>query len=244
MKNKVDFRNVFNKFGWLIALAAAVTISTISLYFVGHHYGLPDYAAWLTSACFDGAAIVTANQAITAAERRESSIGPRMWVLIFAGASSYFNSQHAYIIGGSTEARVFFALPPIVAVVVYERHIRDVSIAAQKRAGRLRLEIPHFEHAVWFLFPFRTIRIMRRTIGSELAVFEGDYKARVTDATPAMIRQWAETQGIEVKTSGPVPSSVIKAFIANSPRVPPSSDNSLQNGKIVEPVGFQVKDMT
>lgn len=244
MKNKVDFRDIFNKFGWLIALAAAITISTISLYFVGKHYGLPDYAAWLTSACFDGAAIVTANQAISAAERRESSIGPRMWVLVFAGASSYFNSQHAYILGGSTEARVFFALPPIVAVVVYERHIRDVSMAAQKRSGRLRLEIPHFEKSVWVLFPVRTIRIMRNTIGSELSVFEGDYVARVTDASSATIRLWAETQGIEVKASGPVPSSVVRAFIANSPRVPATPNTTTVSASNGATGGFQIKDMT
>jgi|SRR5271163_2491393 len=214
-------KNIVKRFGWLVSLTAAMVMSTLSLYFVGIHYGLPVYAAALTSACIDGAAIVTANQAIEAAERQESSFGPSMWVVVFAGASAYFNAQHAFILGGPNAARYFYALPPIVAVVIYERHIKDVRDKASKRA----VHLPRFERAVWFMFPFRTFKIMRNTIGAELTVYEGENLSLIANATPETIRIWAKTNGVKVNDRGPLPSAVVKAFLAqnnNSPRVSPS----------------------
>ena len=226
-------RKVVGQFGWLIALVAAMVMSTISLYFVGIHYGLPWYAAALTSACFDGAAIVTANQAIEAAERQSSSFGPSVWVLVFAGASAYFNSQHAFILGAPSAARYFYALPPVVAVVIYERHIKDIRDSTSKKA----LQTPRFSRAVWALFPFRTLKIVRNAIGAELDFYEGDNLSRITSASPDTIRLWAKTSGIKVNDRGPLPSAIVRAYIGNSPRVSETPLAS-SNGSLV------VKDNT
>lgn len=179
-----------NRFGWLIVMAAALGFSTWSLYFIARHYGAPAPAAVVVSTFFDGAAVLCADYALKYARSGESAFIPQLGVFILAGLSAYLNSQHAILQHQISAARILYAAPPIVAVVIYEFHVRWERRRALRNSGRIPAAMPVFGRYAWFLFPVKTLRVMRTITAHRLMMI------RATN-TPMVIqngsREFGET---------------------------------------------------
>lgn len=160
-----NVRSWLSRFGWLAVAGAALAISTWSLFWVGRHFGLPVPIACLVSASFDGAALVSADLALRYARTHgDSGFLPRFFVFVFAGSSAYLNSTHAGLAGFPNPARVLFAVPPIVAVVVFELHDRWERRRFRRAAGRVPAALPAFGMWAWCLFPRQTLHNVKAVV--------------------------------------------------------------------------------
>lgn len=163
-------KDLGNRFGWLLVLGATLTMSNYSLYFVARHFGTPPLFAILAGAIFDGAALLFADYSLKHARAGSSGSGPRLAVLICAGLSAFLNSQHAVILNQIPAARVFWAAPPIIAVLAYEFHIKWERRRALANAGRIPPDLPAFGKWAWLLFPIKTFRISRTIVKFRLGI--------------------------------------------------------------------------
>jgi hypothetical protein len=224
-----------NQFAWLIVVVAALSLSGWSLFFVGRHYGLPVSLAVIVSAAFDGSAIVCAELALRYARSAgDSGLAPRIVVFIMAGLSAYLNSQHATLAHDPSAARILYAVPPIVAVVVFELHSRFERKAALKRAGRVAQSLPVFGKWAWVLFPIRTLGTVRRLVAFRVSrasneVPEDFVIKGATDAgrafveseqealpEPKLVRAWAIGRGMEISDRGRIPGYITAAYVLDS----------------------------
>lgn len=231
------------RFGWLVVVVSALSISTWSLFWVGIRYGLPVPIAGLVSASFDGAALVSADLALRYARTHgDSGLAARLCVLAFAGASAWLNSQHAALAHDPNPARIMFAFPPVVAVVVFELSNRWIRRGALRAAGRVAAPLPAFGRWAWLLFPLRTLRTVRHIVRGRLdraeqsagvittqlpeldepaaepnprTVRAGKRKnPRKADRT-RVIRAWARVNGMRIGDTGPIPGPVLEAWQAD-----------------------------
>src|SRR5277367_4997059 len=101
----MNFEKLLTKYGWLIVMGAALSISSWSLWYIGVHYGLPPVLAGVVSACYDLGALVCAVLALNYARTQgDSGLAARMGVFVLGGISAYLNAQHAQIAGDHTLA--------------------------------------------------------------------------------------------------------------------------------------------
>ena len=243
----------FNRFGWLIVMSAALGFSTWSLYYIARHYGAPAPAAVVVSMFFDGAAVLCADYSLKYARTGDSGFIPQLGVFTLAGLSAYLNSQHAQLNHDPSAARILFAAPPIVAVVIYEFHVRWERRRALRNSGRIPAVMPVFGRYAWFLFPLRTIKVLRSITAGRLAMIHAtntpgmfiggspeyaeppsgftettpEFALPATmpgnppglyvgslPGTPAMVRAWARSVGIQVNPRGPIPIQIQNAYDA------------------------------
>ena len=163
-------KNLGNRFGWLMVLGATLIMSDYSLFFVARHLGTPPIFAILAGVIFDGAALLFADYSLKHARAGSSGSGPRLAVLICAGLSAFLNSQHAVIANQIPAARVFWAAPPIIAVLAYEFHIKWERRRALANAGRVPPDLPAMGKWAWLLFPIKTFRIARNITQFRLGI--------------------------------------------------------------------------
>jgi hypothetical protein len=163
-------KDLGNRFGWLMVLGATLTMSDYSLYFVARHFGTPPVFAILAGVIFDGAALLFADYSLKHARAGSSGSGPRLAVLICAGLSAFLNSQHAVIANQIPAARIFWAAPPVIAVLAYEFHIKWERRRALANAGRVPPDLPAFGKWAWLLFPVKTWRIARNIVRFRLGI--------------------------------------------------------------------------
>lgn len=235
---KLSVKSVLSRFGWLAVAGAALAISTWSLYWVGRHFGLPEPIAWLVSMSFDGAALVCADIALRYARTHgDSGLVARFFVIVFAGCSAYLNSAHAGLAGLGTPARVLFAVPPVVAVVVFEVHDRFERRTALRAAGRSAAALPAFGVWAWALFPFKTLRAVREIVeyrlGTAVSLATGELSGSVRKTLRGVsrtgselgetlepdhrtLRSWARGQGLPVNPTGPVRTEVVEMWHARA----------------------------
>jgi hypothetical protein len=246
----------FNRFGWLIVMTAAFAFSTWSLFVIARHYGAPAPAAVIVSLFFDGAAVLCADYSLKYARTGDSGFIPQCGVFTLAGLSSYLNSQHAALNHNPPAARVLYAAPPIVAVAIYELHVRWERRRALRNSGRIPAAMPVFGRYAWALFPVRTVKVLRSITAGRLAMihatntpamflnssaefpelpaeFSGTNPgfalmpgqspvsspelpggADAVSGSPARVRLWARSVGIQVNRRGPIPKSTIDAYFA------------------------------
>ncbi len=241
------------KFAWLLVLGAALTMSAWSLYYVLRHAGMPPYYAVSTFVVFDGAALLCGDYALKFARVGESGIGARVGMYVFAGASAYINSMHASIAGEPEFYHVVWALPPIIAVAVYEIHTRWERRYALNRTNK---KLPALGILTWALHPVRCYRVIRRvtlyqaqrvlalyapgafnpekeTSSGSFGEFPGEFP-EFGEVSPGFIpfavsdaRVWARSQGYQIADRGPVPMNVIEQYQLHLAAIsPPTQENS------------------
>jgi hypothetical protein len=232
---------ITTRFAWAIVLGAGLVISAWSLYYVSRYAGMPVWAAIFTSTVFDGAALLAGHYALKSARIGESGTVPRAAMILFAGCSAYLNSMHARIAHLPAFAGVLFAMPPIVAVVVYELHTRQ---ERNRALARTKKKLPSLGILTWLLMPIesfkaiRTIVMLRakRTVADSQAMGNSRVIETVSDSSPVVsgsfgsgpkfliplevesplsysdARRWAKEHDYLVNDRGPLPEYVLEAY--------------------------------
>jgi Protein of unknown function (DUF2637) len=202
------------RIGWAISAGVALAVSAFSLFYVARAWGLPVPLACGMSLVFDGAAIVSAELALRISRTvGANALGARITTNIFAGLSAWINSFHAGLVHAPGAARVFYAAPPVVAVVLFDQHARYEARAARRRAGRVAPNLPPISPSAWFLFPVRTPRLVRGLVGRQLDAIEIPTEIIPEQAASTrVIRIWAQSVGMDVAPTGALPKSVIEAY--------------------------------
>lgn len=176
-----------SRFLWLLVLTPVLAISGYSLFYVARHLGVPAPFALGMSTVFDGGAILCADYSLKYAQEGLSGSVPRTAVRILALIGAYVQTFHARLGGELSGAWVLWASLPLVAVTIYEIHLRWERRKALAAAGVIYpASLPAFGLATWVLFPFKTIGALRTIVG---------------DRREAMIASAKNLQRVTVKAS-------------------------------------------
>lgn len=165
--------NTLTKYAWIAVVTIALILSNWSLAVVSHHWGLPYLVplplAWLVSIPYDAAAIIAGNLALQyARELGSNGAGAKLIVLTLAGISAYLNSQHASILHLGIPAKVMYASPPVIAVILFELNTRFEYRRALAEAGRTVEPLPTFGTASWVLHCAGAVGAVWRITGKRL----------------------------------------------------------------------------
>jgi len=155
---------LLSRFAWLLVAGVALLLSNYSLAYVAMHWHVVPVLAWLVSIALDGTAVICARISLEAARRGDSGLSATITVLCFALLSAFFNSMHAQLAGDPWQARIFFATPPIAALIVLELSIRAQRRDALREAGRIADPLPAMGAAMWANLPLSTYRGIRRVL--------------------------------------------------------------------------------
>lgn len=197
--------------GWLVIIAAALGLSTWSLYALAHDtYRVPMALAAVVSAVFDGGALVAADLRLAHAREGESGGGARLAVLAFAAGSVFLNATHALHDAYGTPGAVLFSAPAVVAMIVFELKSRHTYRTELGRHGRLAPPLPPFGKLAGLLHPLATFTKVRDITGS-----------RIT-SIPVTVLDWT-TESLE--TPDPLNTTVDGAALA-ADTPPPWTDMS------------------
>jgi hypothetical protein len=224
----MKFERFIVRYGWLIVMSASLSISAWSLYFVGVHYGILPILAALISAVLDLGAITCAVLALAYARTHaDSGLAPRIGVLALGGISALLNMQHATLAGNDfLAAKILYATPPIVAVFIFELQTRWLRRGALRRAGRIPERIPVVGRAALFLFPVRSVKVIRNIVAYRLDQIETRGTGQLTASTSTetesvsyqvsttVVRQWAKSRGMEVGAKGPIKPEIRASYLA------------------------------
>ena len=156
------------RFGWAIVLAAVLSMSAYSLYYVGRHLGMPWYFAVIVSLCFDGTAILAAEYSLRYARMGLAATGPQLTVFMFGGLSAYLNTLHAYFGHEIATAKILWAAPPVAAILVFEFHTRWARLSALREAGRVADALPPLGRHAWIHHPVESLKVIRVISGERL----------------------------------------------------------------------------
>jgi hypothetical protein len=154
-------------------LAAALSFSAWSLFFVARYLGAPVPVAVVVSTIFDGTAIWLADLAMESAREGDSSAGARFFVFLLAGVSAYLNTLHQQYGGYPADSRILWAAPPIAAVIAYEFTARHIYRKQLRAANVIPSKLPRFDMAAWVLFPVNTMKQMKKIV---------EHRSKVTTA--------------------------------------------------------------
>jgi hypothetical protein len=106
----------------------------------------------------DGAAMFSAMIAVREASHGDASLGSRMLVWAFAGASAWFNWVHAPRGGGHDGAPQFFAGMSLSAAVLFDRALKQTRRAALREQGLVPRPLPQIRVVRWLRAPRETYR--------------------------------------------------------------------------------------
>ena len=200
-------RVAWTRFMWLLVLVPILGVSAYSLYFVGRHFGVPPVIAMAISTCFDGACIVSADYSLKYAQAGMSGGFPRFFVRVCALVSAFLQTFHARIGHELPGAWIMWAALPIIAVCLYETHIRFERRKALARSGTVYpAPLPHFGAAGWVLFPLSTLNQLRDITKARGDALLTASRAAVTDFAreASRIRPTLEALKPEKTVSGEV----------------------------------------
>jgi len=178
---------------------------------------MPAYLAGGVSLVFDGAAIVTADMALRAANRNQSGAVDRILTTVFAGVSAWLNSYHARLIHAGGAAWLLYAAPPVVAVVLFDRHTRNERRAKHKKSGRIDSPLPKIHGWAWAMYPLKSWHTMRAMILFRLTALQplppvSGSVEKTREGKASLVRAWAQMQGLEVKPTGKIPDPIWAAW--------------------------------
>jgi hypothetical protein len=202
---KINARKIFSHTGWAISGGVALILSAYSLFYVGKAWGMPPYLAGMVSVVLDGAAIVSADMALRASRKHGKGGVDRLLTIAFAGVSAWINSYHARLVHAGGAAWALYALPPIVAVVLFDRHTRS-----GRRATPVS-SLPRIKWAAWLLFPVQSFRILRSMVGDQLFELTGT-EAITKMSNASEVRMWAQGKGLKVGDKGKIADPVWAAW--------------------------------
>lgn len=206
---------------WAIVLVPILGVAGYSLYFVARYLGVPKPFAVVMGVCFDGAALLLARYSLKYAESGLSGTLPRFLVRVLAVLSAYLQTLHAKFGHEPRGAAVLWAALPLIAVAVYEVHIRWDRRKALARAGQTYpAPLPSFGLSTWVLFPLNTVTSMRLIIGKRSEnVTRAALGIRSSDTSdsPSPIRAKSDSPIRPAKsdpTPRPLPSPTVKSDAA------------------------------
>lgn len=204
-----------NRVGWAISAGVALILSAYSLFYVGRAWGMPPILAGAVSVVFDGAAIVSAEMALRASLRNGTGVIDRFLTAVFAGLSAWFNSYHARLVHAGGAAWLLYAAPPIVAVVLFDRHTRNERRAKARKSGRVQSPMPTIHPWAWGMYPVKSLRTMRAMVLYQLT----ELQPKAIEALPearegktSVVRAWAQMQGLKVGATGRIPDPIWAAW--------------------------------
>lgn len=184
---------------WLIVLVPLLAISGYSLYFVATALGVPKLFAIPMSAGFDGTTLLAAEYSLRYAQAGLSGSGPRAVVRMGALLAAFIQTLHARLGHEPAGSWALWAALPILAVVVYDIHIRWERRRALAAAGvAYPAPLPSFGAVTWVMFPITTWSSMRGIVEKRRgAVVEAankrhttldgrDYQVIATEPAPAI----------------------------------------------------------
>jgi hypothetical protein len=150
-----------SKYGWLLVVIPALIMSAWGLYTVTRWLGLPKFDAVLTSPVLDGGAIFAGYYSLKRAKVGESGFIARLGVITFVATSAFVNSMRGYIYHQPTFAWIFYAMPPVIAMFIYELHM---SWERRRALIRTHRKLPDFGTLAWLMFPIKTYQTMRKIV--------------------------------------------------------------------------------
>lgn len=150
---------------WIVVLTPVLAVSAYSLFYVARHMGVPWPFACSMSTCFDGAMLWSANYSVRYAQEGLSGGGPRTFLRILCAASAYLQSLHAKIGHELPGSWLLWAALPVIAMGVYEIHIRwERRKALAKTGAAYPTPLPAFGFMTWILFPYSTLMVLREIV--------------------------------------------------------------------------------
>lgn len=152
------------KTAWIVVVGVALLLSNWSLAYVARSWGVPWQLAIGVSAVFDGGALLCAYLALETARVGDSTFGPSACLFILGGASAWFNAWHAQLSGLPVAAGVFFAFPPLVALVITELQLRHDRRAALRDKGRIADPLPALGGTMWANKPWASYGALRKIL--------------------------------------------------------------------------------
>lgn len=189
-------RSAWRRASWIAVVAVAVVLSNWSLAYVAEHWGVNFRLAYAVSVVFDGVALQCADLALRAARNGDSTFAPSSALLLFAGLSAWFNSYHAQLAGLPWPARIFYATPPVAAVLVTELQLRADRRDALRARGRIADPLPALGGATWLNMPWPAYRAQREVMHHRL----GEKLRRGTEASWMDVRLPVVVMPAAVKT--------------------------------------------
>ena len=118
--------------------------------------GLSDGWEYLVPFGLDGAAMFCAVLAVREASHGDSSMGSRILVWLFAGASAWFNWVHAPRGAEHAGAPQFFAGMSLAAAVLFDRALKQTRRSALREQGLVPRPLPQIRFARWLRAPRET----------------------------------------------------------------------------------------
>lgn len=106
----------------------------------------------------DGAAMFSAVMAVREASHGDASLGSRLLVWAFAGASAWFNWVHAPRGDGAAGAPEFFAGMSVSAAILFDRALKQTRRAALREQGLVPRPLPQIRVVRWLRAPRETFR--------------------------------------------------------------------------------------
>ena len=216
MRN-IDAGKLLGRFGWILSVLAAMSLSTYSLAIVGHAMGLPYVLSYVTGLALDGAALSAGHVALSTNQAHgASAFGARLLMFSLAALSAIINSYHATLNHDPVIGHVFYASLPLVVLALFEVHSRHARRAALRRAGRVAQALPMFSAMAWFLIPIRTFKTVRGIVIARVDKVNGTAVSQVdrSDFTAAQVRAWAIAEGwTNIPERGRVHDEVWEAFL-------------------------------
>jgi hypothetical protein len=139
-----------------------LAISGYSLFYVARALGVPTIFAIPMSAAYDGTTLLAAEYSLRYAQAGLSGSGPRTVVRLGALLAAFIQTLHASLGHEPNGSWALWAALPILAVVVYDIHIRWERRRALAAAGvAYPAPLPSFGFITWVLFPFSTLTSMK-----------------------------------------------------------------------------------
>jgi hypothetical protein len=168
-----------------LVMGAALTVGTWSIYtLLTVLLHTPKQVAIFGAGMFDIAAIFFALLSQKYAASPDSGLAPRLAMLAMVGTSSWVNWTHAHMEHWGLVGGVILAAAPVIAELSFEMWHRYEHREALRRQGRVPTALPVIPGLAWILFPGRSHKVMRRTVGARLSVIDkqADTGASLDDA--------------------------------------------------------------
>ncbi|AVD99362.1 hypothetical protein SEA_BILLNYE_190 [Streptomyces phage BillNye] len=182
--NKIDVRKglgIAYASSFVIALAAALAVSTWSLHHLGaKFFDLPELLSWVVSGIFDVGALGAAILATLYALDGESGGKGKFIAFLMIGTSAFLNAEHALMLGHGYIAALLYAAPSIAAGFLLDLFLDWLKSGSLRSRGRVHKEFPLVRHATLFYNPRKWIGFYRKGLAIDLQVAERQLEDRLT----------------------------------------------------------------
>lgn len=183
--NKIDIRKglgIAYAASFVIALAAALAVSTWSLHHLGNEFfDLPELLSWVVSGIFDVGALGAAILATLYALDGESGGKGKFIAFLMIIVSAFLNAQHALMLGHGYIAALLYAAPSIAAGFLLDLFLDWLKSGSLRARGRVHKEFPLVRHATIFYNPKKWIGFYRKGLEIDLKVAEQELEGRLSN---------------------------------------------------------------